>query len=85
MRNAGGWICITDPEFGVTEFDAFTCFHCNSVVKVVPKADMDRTGSMCRNCMRMVCARCATMGCTPFEKKLEAWEARDRALRSYGI
>lgn len=85
MRNAGGTICITDPDLGVTEVDTFTCFHCNRVVRVMPKADMDRTGSMCRGCMKMVCARCAGNGCTPFEKKLEAWEARDRALRSYGL
>lgn len=84
MRNAGGWICITD-ERGTAEIDCFTCFHCNSIVKVMPKADMDRTGSMCRQCMKMVCARCAPRGCVPFEKKLDAMEKRDRALRSYGL
>lgn len=85
MLNAGGYICISDPELGSTEFDTFTCFHCNVIVKVVPKADMDRTGSMCRICMKMVCAKCAPLGCSPFEKKIEALEAKYRALRSYGI
>ena len=85
MRNAGGWICISDPELGTAEFDTFTCFHCQHIVKVAPKADIESIGSMCRGCIRMVCGRCAAGGCVPFEKKLEAIERRDAALRSYGF
>ena len=83
MRNAGGYACITDPDNGLSEYDTFTCFHCNYVVTVKYKAYMDRIGSMCRICMKMVCARCAAGGCTPLDKKLDACEKRDRALRSY--
>lgn len=85
MRNAGGYAVIVDPECPLVEMDTFTCCHCNSVVHIKPKSKPDDFGSMCRSCMKMVCAKCADFGCTPFEKKLEAWEARDRALRSYGV
>lgn len=100
MRNAGGYAIITSPEptvvnfdrlrceeipAGTTERDSFTCVHCNRVVHVKPRASMDEFGSMCRNCMKMVCPHCADGPCVPFEKKLEAAEARDRALRSYGM
>lgn len=100
MRNPGGYAIIISPEptkvnfdrlrdedipAGTTERDSFTCCHCNSVVHVKPFAPMDEFGSMCRNCMRMVCPKCASGSCVPFEKKLEAWESRDRILRSYGI
>lgn len=85
MRNAGGYAVLFGPDGGVTERDTFTCFHCNSVVYVKPKSNPDDFGSMCRLCMKMVCQRCANFGCTPFEKKLEQIEARDRARRSYGI
>ncbi len=100
MRNAGGYSIITAPEptevsfgrgmrceaipAGVTERDTFTCIHCNKVVTVKPFAPMDEFGSMCRNCMKMVCHECADGPCVPFEKKLEMYEARERALRSYG-
>ena len=69
---------------GVFEVDTFTCCHCNSVIHVKPFAPMDEFGSMCRRCMKMTCPRGADGACTPFEKRLEAWEARGRALRSYG-
>jgi hypothetical protein len=46
---------------------------------------MDEVGSMCRNCMKMVCPKCADGPCTPFEKKLEMAEKRGIALRSYGL
>lgn len=100
MRNPGGYTFITSPEGvtinfdrfrceklpqGVFEADTFTCIHCNRVMHVKPKANMDEFGSMCRNCMKMVCPTCANGSCTPFMKKLEEIERRDRALRSYGL
>lgn len=100
MRNPGGYVTIVSPETSVANFDkfrcetisagtfeadTFTCVHCNRVMHVKPKAPMDEFGSMCRNCMKMVCPTCANGPCIPFEKKLEAMERRDIALRSYGI
>jgi len=83
VRNPGGYAVLIDPDKGIVERDTFTCNHCNTVVYIKPKASPDDFGSMCRLCMKMVCRRCANYGCTPFEKKLEAIEARDRARRSY--
>lgn len=81
MRNAGGYAVISDPEMGLSEADTFTCCHCNRVTVVKPKSSPDEFGSMCRLCMKMVCAKCAGQGCTPFEKRLEAIEAEDRKRR----
>jgi hypothetical protein len=100
LRNPGGYAVITSPEqarvnfdkfrcdeisAGITEVDTFTCFHCAKVMHVKTKAPMDDVGSMCRNCMKMVCPRCASGPCVPFLKKLELEEKRFQALRSYGL
>jgi len=100
MRNPGGHATITAPEptrvnfdrlrceqlgEGFHEMDTYTCEHCNRIVHVKPGAVPEDLGSMCRRCMRMVCPQCAPGPCVPFEKKLVAWEARSRALRSYGL
>jgi hypothetical protein len=100
VRKAGGYAVITSPDpsnvnfdgfrcerisAGTFESDTFTCCHCNRIIHVKPFAPMDDFGSMCRNCMRMVCPTCADGPCVPFEKRLEAAEKRDRALRSYGL
>ena len=100
MRNPGGYAVIISPDPGTANFDrhrneqlpagtfeadTFTCCHCNRVIHVKPRAPMDEFGSMCRNCMKMVCPRCADGPCVPFEKKIEAEERRGRALRSYGF
>jgi hypothetical protein len=100
MRNAGGYAVITTPEpttvhfdrlrceaigEGIFEVDTYTCEHCNRIVHVRPGAIPEELGSMCRNCMKMVCPSCAPFGCMPWLKKLEIAERRDRALRSYGF
>lgn len=99
MRNPGGYAIITSPEptrvnfdrmrceeisAGTFEADTYSCVHCNRIVHVKPRAPMDEFGSMCRNCMKMVCPTCADGPCVPFMKKLEMAEARERTLRSYG-
>lgn len=68
----------------MVERDTYSCFHCNSVVHVPVKADVNFVG-FCRNCMQAICQRCAALPCEPFQKKLEAEEARYHARRSYGI
>lgn len=100
MRNPGGYAIITSPEPGRVNFDglrceqipagtyeadSFTCVHCSRVIHVKPRVSMDEFGSMCRNCMKMVCPKCADGSCVPFMKKLELHEAKDRARRSYGF
>ena len=100
MLKPGGYVTIASPtpsvasfdrfrceniSAGMFEADTFTCVHCNRVIHVKPMTSMDEFGSMCRNCMRMVCPTCADGPCIPFEKRLEQMEKRSIALRSYGL
>lgn len=86
MFRPGGYLYSFDPDGVRQEADTFSCHHCNRIVIVKPKCDPDDLGGMCRLCMKMICPSCVDLGqCAPFEKKLEAIEAHDRALRSYGI
>jgi hypothetical protein len=100
MRNPQGYAVIISPEpsrinfdgfrcedvsAGTFEADTFTCIHCNRIIHVKVRANPDEFGSMCRNCMKMVCPKCADGPCVPFMKRLEQSEARDRVLRSYGL
>lgn len=71
------------PE-GLYEWDTFTCAHCNGV-RHAPAAKHDTDYFFCRNCMARICPACSHQGCRPFEKLIETVEARDRALRSYGV
>lgn len=86
MRSAaklGGLHCEEVRE-GVSEYDTFTCFHCNRVTHVKPRMDPADLGGMCKICYKLICARCVDKGCDPFEEKLKRAEARQEALRSYG-
>lgn len=100
MRNPQGYATIVSPDASVVNFDrfrceqvsaglfeadTFTCIHCNRVIHVKPRVSMDEFGSMCRNCMKMVCPSCANGPCVPFLKKLDEVEKREAARRSYGI
>lgn len=85
MHRAQGYALIIDPIEGTKECDTFTCAHCQRVVHVNPKAHPDEFGSMCRNCMAMVCRECASKPCSPFLKEIEKAEAKAAALRSYEI
>ncbi len=85
MLKPGGYAFTFGPLGTEKEMDTFTCCHCNSVVHVKPKCDPADLGGQCRLCDKPVCPKCVGKGCTPFEKKLEWWEARSRALRSYGL
>lgn len=81
------------------ERDTITCGHCQAVIFVKPASaatvylvpqiqgpDKEEPGAACRVCMRAVCLRCCAIGtCTPWERRLERAESRDRFLRSAGI
>lgn len=85
MRNPGGWACVSSPD-GTRDYNTFTCGHCNLIVIVRSKQDPANLGGLCKACMALICPRCVAKGtCTPFEKQLEAWEAKEIALRSYGV
>ena len=97
MRRPGGYAQIVGPDPSIAQFDGFrcekiastheadtfTCIHCNSVIHVKTKAPMDEVGSMCRNCMQMVCPRCADGPCVPFMKKIEAVEQKEYIRNQY--
>lgn len=85
MLKPGGYAFSFDERGVRQECDTFTCAHCNRVVHVYPHCKPDDLGGQCRLCDKPVCPKCVDLGCTPFEKKLEQVEARDRALRSYQI
>lgn len=97
MRKPGGYATISSPAAtrvnfdglrfeevgaGLFEVDTFTCVHCNSAVHVQARSQGDEY--FCRNCMARICPRCADHPCTPFLKKIEEQEERDRRLRSLG-
>jgi len=85
MFRPGGYAFTFSPDGVQKEMDTATCGHCNSVLHIKPFMDPADMGGLCKQCMKFICPKCVDLGCTPFEKKLDQWEARDRALRSYGI
>ena len=85
MRRPGGYAILSGGDGPTQEWDTFTCFHCQSIVQVKPLADAADSGGRCMVCDKLICKTCLGKGCLPFEKKIEAMEARDRFRRSLGI
>jgi hypothetical protein len=55
------------------------------VVHVPVDRKIEEVGDFCRACMRVICQRCAARrSCSPFLRKLERYEARMLARKSYG-
>ena len=81
MRNAQGY-AIWQGEGKPIERDTITCCHCNAIEFVDPPPAPMKTG-FCRMCMDHLCQKCADNGvCTPFERRLEQMESRDRLFKS---
>lgn len=79
MNRALGHVEVMGPN-GSTVRETFTCCHCNGI-KAVP-APGEPMG-YCQRCHARECVPCATRlegRCTPFEKRLEAYERRQRML-----
>lgn len=101
MRNALGYGVWSDPDGGIQERDSITCGHCQQVVFVKPGTattvyliqgpdprvpPREVPGAGCRVCMRPVCLRCEAAGrCVPFERAIEASEARQRFRQQIGV
>ena len=99
MRKPGGYVQIVGADTSIANFDGFrcerigmnheadtfTCVHCNRIVHVKTKAPMDEVGSMCRNCMQMVCPTCADGPCVPYMKKIEEMEHKDYLRKQYDM
>jgi hypothetical protein len=85
MLQPQGYGVETGPD-GIKEADSYTCFHCQRIVFVQPRCPPSDAGGWCGRCTRLICKRCVGKGsCTPWERQMERMEARDRALRSYGL
>ncbi len=84
MRHAS--YCRASGPDGTQEWDAFTCVHCQAIVRIAPRASASASGGWCGRCNQPICGPCAATGqCTPWEKQMERIEARDRFLRSAGL
>jgi DNA-directed RNA polymerase subunit RPC12/RpoP len=84
VSRARSYVTSTDASGRTHEADAYTCAHCNRIVVVEPKATL----AGCRMCgpRKLICPRCDAVGsCTPFERRMERAEARDRTRRSMGL
>lgn len=78
---------IDEPGKKLVEIDTITCCHCQAVVRL-NKADGTKLSPppYCLRCTAFQCPTCGAKGtCTPFEKAIEAMEARDRLCRSMGV
>lgn len=88
MPFATGYMRITDRT-GLTktiEIDTVTCGHCQRVVLLHEDSGkrIEDAHGVCLVCQQPKCDACRGKGCTPFERRLEASEARGRLLRSIG-
>ncbi len=82
----GSVVQIFDAEGRVREQHAFTCCHCSKVTMVPEGVKIEAVSDICRNCWKLHCLRSGCCDrCTPFLKKIEAMEDRDRSLRSMGL
>lgn len=83
---AGGYALIVDGGTGKkTEFDTFTCSHCNNVFRIEVGQPAETMGGFCRGCMRQICKGCTTDGrCVPFMKKVDEMERRAQLRAAIG-
>jgi hypothetical protein len=92
-----GLLLDPGSDVPLLERDTITCGHCQRIVHVKPGtgattylifhppswAWREEAGAACRVCMRPVCLACHDLGtCTPWERQLEAMEAKDRLVRA---
>jgi hypothetical protein len=97
MLKPQGYATIVDPDAPIQEYDSCSCGHCQRVIFVKPRSAStvyllptevpgrftEESGAFCRLCMRPVCLACHARGnCVPWERMLEASEARGRLLRA---
>jgi hypothetical protein len=61
----------------IEEIDTFQCAHCNATIFIKPSDP----SPWCSCCDRQWCGRPRCRECTPFIKKIELYEAIDRAKR----
>jgi len=82
---ARGLITVTDGDGRKTERETFTCCHCNRP-SLTPPPGAPEVG-FCPRCFARECIACAKKlngRCTPFERRLEQYEARQRLFAALG-
>ena len=82
---------ITDPSVcgGQMEVTSIQCGHCGNTLweddvpnpvimrgNVRDTSGRDALCARCTCCSKTICLNCVGKGCTPLEKRLEAWENR---------
>jgi len=68
---------------GTITVPCFTCAHCSTIVEV---PDETEERGFCVQCFYSVCIPCGALNrCTPFEKKIEAYENKMRFRASLGV
>lgn len=83
MNQARGFASYVDPDGRTRTYETFTCCHCNRAFKTPPPGAAEM--GFCFRCDKRECVSCAKMlggRCTPFERRLEQHEQRQRMLVS---
>lgn len=94
-----GYACLIANEDGkvnpngavVKEADTYQCAHaandipCQRVIHVPAGTKLEDVADFCRQCGKVICARCADARvCYPFMKAVEQAEERNYRMREYG-
>lgn len=74
-----GYLVVSGPD-GTTEHDSLQCRHCGGHFLVVPGSGKRR--GWCLMCSGPTCGKEGCVQCMPFEKRLEAFERRERLFRA---
>jgi len=72
-----GYVLIVGPG-GTVERDTLQCCHCNAHYIVRPGSGKRR--GWCTMCSAPTCGKPKCAACIPFEKKLDAFERRERLM-----
>lgn len=72
IRKASGHIILTDPEFGVKEYDTLTCVHCQHVWTPIKGSGIER--GFCMKCKGPTCGHENCNECYPWEKRMDDYE-----------
>jgi hypothetical protein len=98
LRSDGYAILVDPDQGQPIEWDTAACGHCERVIFTKPNQAAtvylvqhpitgaflgEEAGAFCRVCMRPVCLPCHAVGrCVPWERRLDAMEARARLVHS---
>jgi len=85
VNQARGFVTVTGPDGRSVTRETFTCCHCNSV-HYTPPPNAQEVG-FCHRCFARECVGCAKQlsgRCAAFERRIEAYERRQRMLAAVG-